>query len=164
MNKASRSVVVLLALVGVAAVLGAAGSAASTRSAPQRFVLYSANINSKDAPMLVQATGPITAIGSAVANDDAPGNSVPLTFTFPKGKLFLKARDNFNWKPDLASCTATESSAGTFIITGGTGSYRGMTSHGTYVEHGAAIGARDAHGRCLQKFKLNYVTATLLGR
>jgi hypothetical protein len=161
MNQTTRRALTILALTTAAAGVAAAGSAASTRAAPQRFVLYSANINNKDAPLLVQATGQITAIGPATSNDEATGSTVPLTFSFPKGKLFVKAHVTFNWKPDLATCTATRHGTGTYTITGGTGSYHGMTSHGTYVEDGAAIGARDKNGHCLQKFKLNYVVADL---
>lgn len=159
MPKTSTCLIIVLALAALSAALAAAGSAAPTRVATQRFAIYSANIDNKDAPLLVQATGPITAIGSAKANDDAPGTAVPLTFSFPDGKVFLKAIDPFNWKPDLAACTATEHSTGTYTISGGTGSYRGISGHGTFVEHGAGIGVRDKNGHCLQKFALNYVIA-----
>jgi hypothetical protein len=162
MNQTSRRVLIILALITAAVgVVTATGSAASTRRGPQRFVLYSANIENKDAPLLVQATGQITAIGPATSSDDATGNTVPLTFSFPKGKLFVKAHVTFSWRPDLTTCTATRHGTGTYTITGGTGSYRRMTSHGIYVERGAAIGARDNNGRCQQKFKLNYVVANL---
>lgn len=163
MNQTTRRVSIILTLTAAVGV-AATSSAASTRGAPQRFVLYSANINNKDAPLLVQATGPITAIGPATSNDDATGNTVPLTFSFPKGKLFVKAHVTFNWKPNLATCTATRHGTGSYRITGGTGSYHGMTSHGTYVEQGAAIGARDKNGHCQQKFKLNYVVANLIAK
>jgi hypothetical protein len=163
-NQTTRRVSIILALITAAVGIAAASSAASTRAAPQRFVLYFANINNKDAPLLVQATGPITAIGHATSNDDATGTTVPLTFSFPKGKLFVKAHVAFDWKPDLVTCTATRHGTGSYSITGGTGSYRGITAHGTYVEHGAAIGASNKNGRCLQKFKLNYVVANLIAK
>jgi hypothetical protein len=161
MNTTTRCVSVILALAGVAGALAAAGSA---RGAAQRFVLYSASIGNKDAPMLVRATGPIAAIGSATSEDDVVGDTVPLTFSFPKGTLSLKAHVTLNWKPDLATCTATRHGTGTYRITGGTGSYRGMAARGTYVEDGWGIGVRDKQGRCLQRFKLNYVVATLIDK
>jgi hypothetical protein len=74
----------------------------------------------------------------------------------------MKSVDPFRWLPDLASCTATEHSVGTWTFTGGTGAYRGITGHGTFVEHGAGVGVR-AHGACQQKFALNYVVATATG-
>jgi hypothetical protein len=164
MNRTIRRALIVLALTTVAVGVAAAMSAASTLGAPQRFVLYSANINNLDAPLLVEATGPITGIGPATSNDDATGTMVPLTFSFPNGKLFLKAHVTFNWKPDLATCTATRHGTGSYTITGGTGSYHGMTAHGTYVEQGAAIGVRAKDGHCLQKFKLNYVVANLIAK
>jgi hypothetical protein len=152
---------IILAFAALGSLLAATGGAASTRRTTQQFVVYSANIDNKDAPLLVQAAGPIKAIGFARSSDDARGTTVPLTFSFPKGKIFLKAVDAFNWNPDLATCTATEHSAGPYTITGGTGAYHGIRGHGTFIEHGAAVGARDTSGHCLQKFKLNYVLATM---
>jgi hypothetical protein len=129
---------------------------------PQRLTIYSANLADKDAPVLVEATGPISGVGLVTARD-APGNTLPLTLSLPKGKVFLSARGDFGWKPDFATCTATRNVGGTFAIAGGTGAYRGATGKGTFREHGAGIGVRSSNGKCLQRFKVNYVTVALTG-
>lgn len=147
----------------LALAVAAAGQAGSATSQPQRFTLYSANVADRDAPMLVEGSGAVAGIGSATANDDATGSTVPLTLVFPHGKLFLRARDAFSWKPDMSTCTATEDSRGPYRIVGGTGAYRGASGGGTFAEHGAAIAVRGPGGACVHRFKLNYVVATLRG-
>lgn len=143
--------------------VAAAGWAGGTGSQPQLFTVYSANVADRDAPTLVEGSGAIHGIGSATAKDDSTSTTVPLTFSFAHGKLFLRARDVFSWKPDPATCTATEDSRGPYRIVGGTGAYRGATGGGTFVEHGAAIGVRAANGTCVHRFRINYVVATLRG-
>jgi hypothetical protein len=147
------------------ALVAAAGAlpAFASPGRPVAFTLYSANVNNRDMPMLIRATGAIHAIGSATSNDDVKGSTVPLVFTFPKGKVFATARVDFNWVPDLATCTATRHGTGGFTITHGTGIYSGITGTGRYVENGAAVGVRAPNGGCKQQFKLNYVIAQLHG-
>ncbi len=152
-----------LTLLTCALVAAAAVPAFASPGRPVAFTLYSANVNNKDMPMLIRATGAVHAIGSATSNDDAKGSTVPLVFTFPKGKVFATAQVHFNWVPDLAACTATRHGTGRFTITHGTGVYSGITGTGRYVETGAAIGVRAPNGGCEQQFKLNYVIAQLHG-
>jgi hypothetical protein len=130
---------------------------------PQRLTIYSANVADKEAPALGEATGPISGIG-LVTFRDAPGNAVPFTLVLPKGTVSFSARGDFRWKPDFATCTATRDIRGTYTITGGTGAYRSATGKGTFSEHGAGIGVRNSNGKCLQRFRLNYVTVVLTGR
>jgi len=148
-----------LVVVAAAAALSASGSTGRAVS----FTLYSANVDNKDMPLLIRATGAVNAIGNATSNDDAKGSTVPLVFTFPKGKIYATVRAHFNWVPDLATCTATRHGTGPFTITHGTGIYHGITGRGHYAENGAAIGARAATGDCQHRFKLNYVVAQLRG-
>jgi hypothetical protein len=155
-----------LRLTSLACALVAAAAAVPAFASPGRavaFTLYSANVDNRDMPMLIRATGAVHAIGSATSDDDAKGSTVPLVFTFPKGKVFATAHVHFNWVPDLATCTATRHGAGRFTITHGTGIYSGITGTGRYVETGAAIGVRAPNGGCKQEFKLNYVIARLHG-
>jgi hypothetical protein len=152
---ATTTALVSLALVATAA--------AGPRGEQLRISIYSANVRMKDTPMLVQAVGAFDAIGTAIAKDETRGPTVPLTLRFRNGTVFMKSVDPFRWQPDLGSCTATEHSVGTWRITGGTGAYRGLTGHGTFVEHGAGIGVRSTTGACLQRFALNYVLATATG-
>jgi hypothetical protein len=159
--KRTSFVVALLTAAGMLAT--AAHARQGAHAVPQRFTVYSANVDNKDTPLLVQATGRIAAIGTATAKEDARNNMVPLTFVFPKGKVFVTAHDRFVWKPDPRTCTATEHSSGSYRVTGGTGAYRHASGRGRFVERGAAIGARGSDGACLQKFKLNYVIANFTG-
>jgi hypothetical protein len=140
----------------------ASAKPAGAQQLPQRFTIYSANIASKDAPMLVEATGPISGVGLVTATA-ATGNTVPLTLSLPKGKVLLSAQGDFGWKPDFATCTATRDIRGTYTITGGTGAYRSATGKGTFREQGAGIGVRSSSGKCLERFKVNYVTVVLTG-
>lgn len=152
-----------LTLLACALVAAAAVPAFASPARPVAFTLYSANVNNKDMPMLIRATGAVHAIGSATSNDDAKGSTVPLVFTFPKGKVFATAQVHFSWVPDLGTCTATRHGTGRFTVTHGTGIYSGITGTGRYVETGAAIGVRAPNGGCKQQFKLNYVIAQLHG-
>src|SRR5688500_15339266 len=61
---------------------------AGAQQVPQRFTIYSANIANKDAPMLAEASGPISGVGLVTAAA-APGNTAPLTLRLPKGKVFV---------------------------------------------------------------------------
>jgi hypothetical protein len=153
----------VLALTACALALAAAASAASGGAKAVRFTLYSANVRGKDTPLLVRGRGAIAAVGTAVAKDESKSTTVPLTFTFPNGKLYVQSVDPFRWVPDLATCTATVTSHGTWTVTGGTGAYANARGRGTFVESGAGIGVRDAKGRCRQQFALNYVAAEMSG-
>lgn len=154
-----RLTVLACLLIVAAAALPASGSTGKAVA----FTLYSANVNNKDMPMLIRATGAVHGVGSASSNDESKGSTVPLVFTFPQGKIYATVRVSFNWAPDLATCTATRHGTGPFTITRGTGMYRGITGRGHYVETGAAIGVRAPNGGCEQRFKLNYVVAQLTG-
>jgi hypothetical protein len=143
--------------------LQSTGAAASTGRA-EHFRLYSANLHDHDLTMVFSGHGPIRGVGVARADDDAPGDTVPITVTLPGGKVFLKAHGDFTWHPNLKTCTATEHDRGTFRVTGGTGKYAHAHGSGRYDEQGAAIGQRSAAGVCQQSFKINYVTVSASGR
>jgi hypothetical protein len=150
------------ATLGLAAPIIENGSEASAATQSQHFVLYSGNHNGKDLVDVLRASGPIHGVGTAHANDAATG-PVPLYVSLPAGTLLIKAKDNFQWKPNLSACTATVRSTGTYRLVKGTGAYRGMTGNGTFVETGAGVGVRAADGSCEQKFKINYVIARMTG-
>jgi hypothetical protein len=156
-----RRLITLVCALAVATVPSTPAFGSTDR--PVGFSLYSGNVDNKDLPMLTQATGAVTGVGSATSDDDVKGTQVPLVFTFPKGKIYATAHVDFDWAPDLKTCTATRHGAGRFTITRGTGIYLGISGRGRYVETGAAIGLRAANGGCQQRFKLNYVVAQLKG-
>jgi len=165
-HRAAAAVAVTLAAASLLIAATASG-AASARALPQRITLFSANVRGKDAPMVVQAAGPISGLGTETQTEKntAKGQINYATLHFANGTVQLIAPEQFAWKPDLRSCSATAAGGGTFTITGGTGAYRGATGKGTFTSNGVMIGARDSHGKCLTKAQpsINYVTVTLIG-
>jgi len=169
----TRAVVVGLAvpvaIAGGLAVPNAVGAASHEPShshvaaTKQRFVLYAGNLHNRDIVDVLQAKGPIHGVGIARPNDDATGAAVPITVKLPDGKVFLKAKGPFVWKPDLAACTATEHDRGTYRIVSGTGAYQGASGRGRYSERGAGVGVTASDGSCEQKFRINYVRAVMRG-
>jgi hypothetical protein len=146
----------------------AASGAANAKPLPQRFTLFSANVRGKDVPMAVEAAGQINGIGTETQTDkDTPGGQTNYaTLHFARGTLRLLAPEQFDWKANLRTCTATASGGGTFTIEGGTGAYRGATGKGTFTAHGILIGARGKSGACLGESAppaANYVTVTAVG-
>jgi hypothetical protein len=151
-------------ILGTAAV----SSAAKAKPLPQRFTLFSANVRGKDVPMAVEAAGQINGIGTETQTDkDTPGGQTNhATLHFAGGTLRLVAPEQFDWKANLRTCSATASGGGTFTIEGGTGAYRGATGKGTFTAHGVLIGARSKSGTCLGENAppaANYVTVTAVG-
>lgn len=146
----------------------AATNAANGKPLPQRFTLFSANVRGKDVPMVVEAAGRIKGIGTETQTDkDTSGGQINyVTFHFAGGTLRLVAPEQFDWKANLRTCSATASGGGTFTIESGTGAYRGATGKGTFRARGVLIGARSRSGKCLGEnapAAANYVTVTLVG-
>jgi hypothetical protein len=150
-------------LLDAATAIGASGS----KPLPQRLTLFSASVRGKDAPIVVQAAGPIRGLGieTQTEKNTANGQINYATLHLPNGTVRLVAPEKFVWRPDFRSCSATASGGGTFTITGGTGAYRRASGKGTFTSNGVMIGARDSHGNCLAKTQptINYVTVTLIG-
>ncbi len=149
-------------------VTAVASGAANAKALPQRFTLFSANVGGKDVPMAVEAAGRIKGIGTETQTEkDTSGGQINYaTLHFARGTLRLVAPEQFDWKANLRTCSATASGGGTFTIEGGTGAYRGVTGKGTFTAHGILIGARSRSGKCLGEKAppaANYVTVTLVG-
>lgn len=162
--------IVALAVLAAANVLGAAATigASGSKLLPQRFTLFTASVRGKDVPVVVQAAGPISGLGTETQTEKNTSNGQVnyAMLRFANGTVRFVAPETFAWKPDFRTCSATASGGGTFRITGGTGAYRGATGKGTFTSHGVMIGARDSHGNCLSKAQptVNYVTVTLAGK
>lgn len=169
---ALRAALLAVAAVSVGAAFGTAWASSSPEAKllPQRFTIYTANVRGKDAPVAVEATGPISGVGSATqaAKSMPGGRSVNyVTLRFADGTVRFVAPERSGWKIDRGSCAATAFGTGTFRITGGTGAYRGARGSGTFSNHGVAVGARDKSGACLADKAppvVNYVTVTLTGK
>lgn len=148
-------------------VVATATAASAAKALPQHITLFSASVRGKNAPIVVQAAGPISGLGTETQTEKntADGQINYATLHFATGTVRFIAPEKFAWKPDFRSCSATAAGGGTFTITGGTGAYRGVSGKGTFTSNGVMIGARDSHGKCLPKAQptINYVTVTLVG-
>jgi hypothetical protein len=163
-----RATAALLAVVTVLCASAVANASDTSSSHAQRFVVYSANVKGADAPVVVQAAGVVSGVGSETQTEKpARGGEINyVTLHLQGGTLRLVAPERFAWKPNLASCSATAAGGGTWKIVAGTGSYRTTTGHGTFTSRGVLLGARDVHGACLgEKTQpvVNYVTVVLTG-
>lgn len=169
-QRVAAVLVVALAALAAANVLDAAAGigAFGSKPLPQRFTLFTASVRGKDVPVVVQAAGPISGLGTETQTEKNTSNGQVnyAVLRFANGTVRFVAPEKFAWKPDFRTCSATASGGGTFTITGGTGAYRGATGKGTFTSHGVMIGARDPHGNCLPKAQptVNYVTVTLVGK
>jgi hypothetical protein len=162
----------VIAAAAAATVLGtaAASTSAERKLLPQRFTLYTANVRGNDAPVVVQAAGPISGVGTVTqtATSTPGGREINyITLRFAPGTVRLVAPERSGWKIDRRSCTANAFGAGTFRITGGTGAYRGVRGNGSFANRGVAVGARSSNGACLAENAppvVNYVIVSLSGK
>jgi hypothetical protein len=165
-RRAAAAVAVVLA-AGSLLAAAIATAASASKALPQRITLFSASVRGKDAPMVVQAAGPISGLGTETQTEKntAKGQINYATLHLANGTVQFTAPEKFAWKPDFRSCSATAAGGGTFTISGGTGDYRGVSGRGTFTSNGVMVGARDSHGKCLPKAQptINYVIVRLVG-
>ena len=130
------------------ALLGGTGIAAagthSVASGTEHFQMMSTSATSPTASVI--ASGVFTA--PAADHESQQGNTA--TFTFANGTVSLKhsagtGKQSFNPK----TCLLTINEHGTYTLTGGTGSYAGITGNGKYQLSILAIGASSG-GKCVQ--------------
>jgi len=128
-----------------AAVIGGAGIAmAGTHSAAsgtENFQMMTTSATSPTASVI--ASGVFTAPGV-----DHEGAHNTATFTFPNGTVTLKhSRGTGTQSFDPKTCLLTINQHGTYNVTGGTGSYAGITGSGKYQLSILGIGAKSG-GKC----------------
>ena len=123
---------------------GFAGPAGATRAGgTERFTI----ILTGPAGGPVVARGAFNAVGTDVENQtsDTTGTSV---FKFADGTVTANHADDpggsFSFNP--AACVGRFSGTGTFVVSGGTGAYVGISGHGTYRVHGFFVEARTPTG------------------
>jgi hypothetical protein len=143
MRKIITSAAVAVAAV---AVLGGTGIAmAGTHSAAsgtENFQMMTTSATSPTASVI--ASGVFTAPG--VDHENHKLNTA--TFTFPNGTVSLKhSKGTGTQSFDPKTCLLTINAHGTYTLTGGTGSYAGITGSGKYQLSILAIGARSG-GTC----------------
>ena len=132
-----------------AAVIGGTGVAvAGTHSATtgtEHFQMMSTSATASTDSVI--ASGVFTAPG--VDHENQQANTAQ--FVFSNGTISLKhskgtGQQSFNPK----TCLLTINQHGTYALTGGTGSYAGITGSGKYQLSILAIGARNSAGKCSQ--------------
>jgi hypothetical protein len=163
-----RATAAFLTIVAVLCASAVASAADTNSTHAQRFILYTANVKGADAPVVVQAAGAVTGVGSETQTEKPSrgGEINYVTLHLKGGTLRLVAPERFAWNPNLSTCSATAVGGGTWKIVAGTGLYRTTTGHGTFTSRGVLLGARDAHGACLGERAqpvVNYVTVVLTG-
>ena len=138
-------------MVAVAGALAAAGLTAASASQAagssgfEHFQLVTTS-PANNAPESIIATGAFTAGGV-----NHPGNRVD-TAMFPNG-TFKIAHSNgtgtqrFNAK----TCLGTIVLNGTYVLSGGTGAYAGISGHGIYRLNILIVSARNSAGKCSHK-------------
>jgi hypothetical protein len=143
-----RKIITSAAVAAAAAVLGGTGIAvASSHSATtgtEHFQMMTTSATSSTDSVI--ASGVFTAPG--VDHEHSKTNTA--TFAFANGTVSLKhskgtGKQSFNPK----TCLLTINEHGTYTITGGTGSYAGITGNGKYQLSILAVGARSG-SKCSQ--------------
>ena len=141
-----RKIITSAAIAAAAtALLGGTGIAvAGTHSATtgtENFQMMSTSATSSSASVI--ASGVFTAPGV-----DHEGQHNTATFTFPNGTVSLKHSAGKGQQSfDPKTCLLTINLHGTYTLTGGTGSYAGITGSGKYQLSILAIGASSG-GKC----------------
>ena len=130
-----------------AAVLGGTGIAmAGTHSAAsgtENFQMMTTSATSPTASVI--ASGVFTAPGT-----DHEGAHNTGTFTFSNGTVTVKhSKGTGTQSFDPKTCLLTINEHGTYTLTGGSGSYAGITGNGKYQLSILAIGASSG-GKCVQ--------------
>ena len=151
-------------MVAVVTVLGGAGGA-SAESAPQSFVLYQAPGQENFA---VYAAGPISGVGTdfllAEGVDPSTGRTQRRTETvFPGGSTFntLTVQEN-SLAFDPRTCVARITGRSHLDITGGTGTYEGVTGSGEVTFQAISIAERTPDG-CSRTNARTYSVAYITG-
>jgi hypothetical protein len=130
---------VLVTLATAAAAVVALGVAlpAGASTGTEHFTILS-NDPAEDATAIVIANGPVHARGTDITVSNTNDR-----FVFPDGNLKLHhsttagtSKDTF----DPTTCYSTHTERGTFVITRGTGAYKGATGSGTYRLKVAVVG------------------------
>jgi len=131
---------VAIPLIAVTAMAPAASAATSTN---QRFLwLFSAGSGEGRAI----GTGLVNGVGTIGAGDDYP---FPVTVSMPQGDLHLLGTIvSVTNDLDPTTCVDHRSGADTYVVTGGTGAFAGVTGTGRDTENGYIVLPRNADGSC----------------
>jgi hypothetical protein len=153
-----------------AAVLGAAASlallsapwASASTSGTQTFVLTTRS-TAANPVYQATATGPISATGTMQATSTA--SSAPLRAKFPKGTFLLNevSAGHETGMINPSTCAAVYTDTGIkYTITGGTGSYKGITGSGTANLRFTGTLPKLSNGKCNESTSVTPVAGTAL--
>lgn len=117
--------------------------ASAATNANQRFLwLFTAGSESGKAI----GTGLVNGVGTIGAGDDYP---FPVTVSMPQGDLYLLGTIvSVNNEVDPITCVDHRTGADTYEVTGGTGTFAGVTGTGRDTENGYIVLPRNADGSC----------------
>ena len=109
----------------------------------ERFTIISTSENGGK----VIATGAFTAVGTDV-EQPSDGPTTHSTFVFPNGTIAVSRTDDPGVEGDFnpTACVGHFANTGTYVFTGGTGAYAGITGGGTYSSAGTLIAGRSPSG------------------
>jgi hypothetical protein len=126
-----------IALTGITA----ASAASRAVSGTEHFQFMTTSPTASNASII--ATGAFIAGGV-----DHPGRTTD-TVVFPTGSFKVAhSKPTGTQTLNPTTCLVTASQTGTYTINGGTGSYTGISGHGTYQATVLAVAARNAQGKC----------------
>ncbi|HUY06456.1 MAG TPA: hypothetical protein VMU99_04280 [Acidimicrobiales bacterium] len=137
--------IAISAVISTGALLTACGSSSTTGSE----TFSGSTTSTANKPVVpLKASGVFTDTGSITLG----GQSTKGTLTFSKGNLDLThskgSNSNTPTSFNPSTCRVVFESLGTFKVTGGTGSYKGATGHGTFKVEFAASLPKLANGKC----------------
>jgi hypothetical protein len=121
-----RPVAAVLAIVAIASGLALASTAgASTSTRTEHFSFIDTSINQTSVAYSAIATGGFTAGGTATKN------GAVFTMQFPSGTITLNVKTSHSHKTESPTCFQSKTSAGNYKISGGTGTYQGISGSGS---------------------------------
>jgi hypothetical protein len=131
-----RSAVGFLAVV--AALVALAAPALATSEAQHLVIIATGPLG---APARIVLSGPVSGVGTTVDTETA-GTITVNGGTISVDHPVVTNNDSFN----VARCTFRIDETGTYVFTGGTGRYTGISGSGTYTTKGSVVFKRMAHG------------------
>ena len=132
-----------IALSGIVAATAAPRATTAAASGVEQFRFMSTSATSNEGPVI--ARGVFTAGGVEIVTSNTTG-----IFKFPNGTIKFSfspptGPESFNSR----TCLFTANVHGTNKLLSGTGSYAGISGHGTYRQNALAVAPR-SHGKCDQ--------------
>jgi hypothetical protein len=146
-----RKILVGTATVAAMLVVSGIGTSVAGADTAQSFRTITYGNTPPNHRLVVASGGPIVGAGTETLLNPAPNGTAFLEWSFPAGDVFvtLNATQDFQGPPVPPGCEATATISGTYVITGGTGAYAGVSGSGTVTGTGRVFAVFDpATGQC----------------